>query len=90
MQINLYESVVATTLVWVFSCEIFQVLPKENIISALKTIFELNVMKYQNGEQGAVNGMRPDGRVEKCSVQSDEVWTGVTYGLAATMIYQVL
>ena len=64
-------------------------LPEKNVSTALKTIFDLNVKKYGGGQFGAVNGMRPDGRVDTCSVQSDEVWTGVTYGLAATMIHEV-
>ena len=33
--------------------------------------------------------MRPSGSVDPCSVQSVEVWTGVTYALAATMIHKV-
>lgn len=38
---------------------------------------------------GAVNGMRPEGVPDRSSVQSDEVWVGVVYGLAATMIQEV-
>lgn len=38
---------------------------------------------------GAVNGMRPEGVPDRSSVQSDEVWIGVVYGLAATMIHEV-
>lgn len=37
---------------------------------------------------GAVNGMRPEGVPDRSSVQSDEVWIGVVYGLAATMIHE--
>lgn len=66
-----------------------QVFPKSHIQCALKTIFELNVMSFANGLMGAVNGMRPDGTIDTSSVQSDEVWTGVVYGLAATMIQEV-
>ena len=46
-------------------------------------------MSYSNGCHGAVNGMTSQGQVDKSSVQSDEVWTGVTYALAATLVYQV-
>jgi len=35
---------------------------------------------------GTVNGMRPNGRVDTGGVQSQEVWPGVTYSLAATML----
>ena len=31
--------------------------------SALKTIFKFNVMHFQEGTMGAVNGMRPTGKV---------------------------
>ena len=40
-----------------------QVFPKDHIVSALKTVFQMNVMRFQGGFMGAVNGMRPDGRV---------------------------
>jgi non-lysosomal glucosylceramidase len=35
---------------------------------------------------GAVNGMRPDGTVDQSSEQSQEVWVGTTYALAAFML----
>lgn len=38
---------------------------------------------------GAVNGMQPHGVPDRSSVQSDEVWVGVVYSLAATMIQEV-
>lgn len=46
-------------------------------------------MSFAKGQMGAVNGMRPEGVPDRSSVQSDEVWVGVVYGLAATMIYEV-
>ncbi|XP_061664715.1 non-lysosomal glucosylceramidase isoform X2 [Syngnathoides biaculeatus] len=66
----------------------FQVFPRENIRAALQTVFDLNVMSFAGGQMGAVNGMRPEGAVDRSSVQSDEVWIGVVYGLAATMIHE--
>ncbi|XP_068611885.1 non-lysosomal glucosylceramidase [Brachionichthys hirsutus] len=66
----------------------FQVFPDEKIKSALKCIFDLNVMSFAGGQMGAVNGMRPEGVPDSSSVQSDEVWIGVVYGLAATMIHE--
>ncbi|GBG69799.1 hypothetical protein CBR_g4628 [Chara braunii] len=56
---------------------------------ALETVFNNNVMKFCNGRIGAVNGMYPNGKVDSGSMQSREVWTGVTYGVAAAMIYAV-
>ena len=35
---------------------------------------------------GAVNGMHPNGKVDETCMQSREIWTGVTYSLAATML----
>ena len=66
-----------------------QAFPKEKIQSALKSVFDLNVMSFAEGQMGAVNGMRPEGVPDRSSVQSDEVWIGVVYGLAATMIHEV-
>lgn len=39
--------------------------------------------------RGAMNGVRPDGQPDRTSMQSEEIWTGVTYSLAATMILEV-
>ncbi|KAL6184949.1 hypothetical protein ACLB2K_041084 [Fragaria x ananassa] len=54
--------------------------------SALQKIYDFNVMKVKGGRMGAVNGMHPNGRVDESCMQSREIWTGVTYGVAATMI----
>ena len=47
-------------------------------------------MCFKNGEMGAVNGMNLNGTVDYYTMQSEEVWTGVTYALAATMIFEVI
>jgi non-lysosomal glucosylceramidase len=49
----------------------------------------MNVMAFGNGKLGAVNGMTRLGQVEIVSMQSEEIWTGVTHGLASTMIMEV-
>ncbi|KAF7989594.1 hypothetical protein HCN44_008268 [Aphidius gifuensis] len=64
------------------------VFPEECVNSALKVIYNNNVMKYKNGKQGAVNGFLPDGTIDTMTIQSEEMWTGVTYGLSALMIHQ--
>ena len=70
-----------------FKHEVFE---KEKIQSCLKTIYEFNVVKYGNGEIiGAVNGMRPNGKVDKTSMQSEEMWVGITDSLASLMIFEV-
>ncbi|PAV77875.1 hypothetical protein WR25_08643 [Diploscapter pachys] len=60
-----------------------EVLPPEMVSKALKTIYEYNVLKFANGQMGAVNGMKPDGTIDREYIQADEMWTGVTYALAA-------
>ncbi|XP_034827146.1 non-lysosomal glucosylceramidase isoform X1 [Maniola hyperantus] len=67
-----------------------QVFPEENVKKALHTIYENNVMRFLNGRMGAVNGFvrGARGHVDTAALQSEEVWTGVTYGLAALMIYE--
>ncbi|XP_044300731.1 non-lysosomal glucosylceramidase [Varanus komodoensis] len=67
-----------------------EVFPRSHVLSALRTIFELNVLGFAGGTMGAVNGMRPSGVPDTSSVQSDEVWVGVVYALAATMIQEGL
>ncbi|XP_074583993.1 uncharacterized protein LOC141840012 [Curcuma longa] len=57
-----------------------------NIRRTLQKIFEFNVMKVGGGSMGAVNGMKPNGKVDDSCMQSREIWTGVTYSLAATML----
>ncbi|KAL6733049.1 hypothetical protein Aduo_003737 [Ancylostoma duodenale] len=56
--------------------------------AALKTIYENNVCRFAGGRMGAVNGMRPDGKVDREYIQADEVWTGVTYAVAAFLLQQ--
>ncbi|XP_046752311.1 non-lysosomal glucosylceramidase [Diprion similis] len=67
-----------------------EVFPKDKVKSALETIYDNNVMKYKNGTQGAVNGYLPSGGIDTLTIQSEEMWTGVTYGLAALMIHEGL
>lgn len=59
---------------------------ESKIRSTLQKIFEYNVMKVKGGRMGAVNGMNPNGTVDESCMQSREIWTGVTYSLAATML----
>ncbi|KAL7594536.1 hypothetical protein Lser_V15G29538 [Lactuca serriola] len=57
------------------------------IRSCLQKIYDFNVGKVGGGRMGAVNGMHPNGKVDESCMQSREVWAGVTYGVAATMIH---
>jgi non-lysosomal glucosylceramidase len=61
----------------------------DKIKSCLEKIYEFNIMKYGNAKMGAVNGMRPNGEIDITSLQSEEMWVGVTDSIAALMIYEV-
>ncbi len=60
------------------------------VATALRTIYAYNVLQFGDGDMGAVNGMRPDGRVDQSDVQSLEMWPGTTYGLASFMLMRGL
>lgn len=53
-------------------------------------------MCVSDGNLGAVNGFvlntnpNKPGSVDLTTIQSEEVWTGVTYALASTMLYEVI
>jgi non-lysosomal glucosylceramidase len=59
--------------------------PREMQTSALKKIFNYNVMRFANGEMGAANGMLPDGSVLDSNEQAREVWAGTTLGFASLL-----
>jgi non-lysosomal glucosylceramidase len=65
------------------------VLPDAQVDSALTTIYNFNVLQYNEGQMGAVNGMYPDGTVVS-GEQAEEVWVGTTYMAAAHMLYRGL
>jgi non-lysosomal glucosylceramidase len=56
------------------------------IDASLRTIFDRNVMGFHGGAMGAVNGILADGSVDHSSDQSEEVWVGTTYALAALLL----
>eukprot|EP01104_Vermistella_antarctica_P014502 TRINITY_DN4566_c0_g2_i1.p1 TRINITY_DN4566_c0_g2~~TRINITY_DN4566_c0_g2_i1.p1 ORF type:complete len:1248 (+),score=291.63 TRINITY_DN4566_c0_g2_i1:200-3745(+) len=65
-----------------------ELLDEDKVKSALKTVYDFNVRQFAGGKMGAINGMRPNGSVDRTSLQSCEVWTGTTYGVAACMIQE--
>ena len=56
------------------------IVPRDMREKALKKIFAFNVMKFANGEMGAVNGIAADGSLVTTNEQVQEVWTGTTLG----------
>ncbi len=77
-------------LLYTHVCGLPRYVDAEKARMSLRTIFEFNVLRFADGEMGAVNGMRPNGKVDRSSPQSAEVWTGTTYALAALMAYEGL
>ncbi len=62
------------------------IVPIERVRQVLRTVYASNVQGFAGGRMGAVNGIRPDGTVDRTSDQSQEAWTGVSYALAAFML----
>jgi non-lysosomal glucosylceramidase len=60
--------------------------PKQMQISAAKKIFATNVMKFNNGEMGAANGMTAKGDIIHDNEQAHEVWVGTSFGFAALLL----
>jgi non-lysosomal glucosylceramidase len=73
---------------YVRTCNLPSIVPPENAKRAMQTIFNFNVMQFCYGEMGVVNGMYPDGSIDKNHSQSSEVWSGVSYSVAALMAYE--
>ncbi|KAL5789348.1 hypothetical protein ACOSQ2_004236 [Xanthoceras sorbifolium] len=70
------------------ACGLHPIVDDDKARSALEKVYNYNVLKVMNGRQGAINGMLPDGSVDMSSMQSREIWSGVTYAVAATMIHE--
>ncbi|HWR15729.1 MAG TPA: non-lysosomal glucosylceramidase [Terriglobales bacterium] len=64
--------------------------PPEMRKSALQRVYDYNVMKFQNGKMGAVNGIGADGEGLKENEQVEEVWVGTTFSVASHMISEGL
>jgi non-lysosomal glucosylceramidase len=59
-----------------------RIIPREQAVRALRTLYEKNVRGFGRGLMGAVNGRTKDGR-PVLSQQAEEVWVGTAYALAA-------
>ncbi|KAK4339863.1 hypothetical protein RND71_041325 [Anisodus tanguticus] len=70
------------------ACGLLPIVDEEKAKTALETVFNFNVMKVKDGRRGAVNGMRPNGEPDSSSMQSREIWSGVTYAVATAMIQE--
>jgi non-lysosomal glucosylceramidase len=64
--------------------------PKKMRLSALRTVYNNNVMLFGNGQMGAVNGTGPRGEHLTQNPQVTEVWTGTTFAVASEMLAEGL
>ncbi|MGB5961697.1 MAG: GH116 family glycosyl hydrolase [Coleofasciculaceae cyanobacterium] len=65
------------------------IVPKQCVQSALKTVYESCFLKFHNAQFGAANGVKPDGTPQNPDATHPlEVWTGINFGLAAFLIQQ--
>jgi non-lysosomal glucosylceramidase len=63
------------------------IVPSDRALSALKTIYDACFLKFNHGQFGAANGLRPDGSPENPKASHPlEVWTGINFGLAAFLV----
>jgi non-lysosomal glucosylceramidase len=63
------------------------VVPSDRAQSALATVYDACFLKFQGGQFGAANGLKPDGSPEKPEATHPlEVWTGINFGLAAFLL----
>jgi non-lysosomal glucosylceramidase len=65
------------------------IVPPAMQISAMKKIFDVNVMKFGNGEMGAANGMAADGTI-LTNAEAKEVWVGTTESFAGLLMSEGL
>ena len=60
------------------------IVPVEMHQAALHTVFSNNVLGFENGKMGAVNGRKSDGTALE-GPQTQEVWSGITLALASEL-----
>ncbi|CAI9770156.1 unnamed protein product [Fraxinus pennsylvanica] len=70
------------------ACGLLPIVDEEKAKMALEKVYDFNVMKIKDGRRGAANGMLPSGEPDMCTMQSREIWSGVTYAVAAAMIHE--
>lgn len=62
-----------------------EIVPRSMELAAAQAIFANNVMKFQGGQMGAVNGMHADGTVVN-NDEAREVWVGTTLAYAGLLL----
>jgi non-lysosomal glucosylceramidase len=63
-----------------------RIVPESASKLALQRVYDFNVMKFEGGQMGAINGIGADGSLLHQNPQVEEVWTGTTFSVASHMI----
>ena len=66
--------------------ELGDFVPRDLQIKTLQHVYDYNVMKFGNGEMGALNGIGKNGEPLHGNNQVEEVWAGTTFGVASHML----
>ncbi|XP_078158486.1 uncharacterized protein LOC144554115 isoform X2 [Carex rostrata] len=70
------------------ACGLEPIVDEKQIRTTFETIYKFNVLKVKDGKIGAMNGIKPDGNTNTTTIQSREIWPGVTFAVAAAMIQE--
>lgn len=63
-----------------------RIVPESASKLTLQHVYDFNVMKFEGGQMGAINGIGADGSLLHQNPQVEEVWTGTTFSVASHMI----
>ncbi len=72
------------------ACGLKPISKEGHLRQALREIYLCNVQGFKAGRMGAVNGMQPNGKVDRTNMQSQEVWSGTSFALAANLMQEGL
>ncbi|KAL3515755.1 hypothetical protein ACH5RR_022657 [Cinchona calisaya] len=72
------------------ACGLLPIVDEEKAKLTLEKVYNFNVLRVKDGKMGAINGMLPNGEPDMSCMQSREIWSGVTYAVAAAMIHEDL
>ncbi len=72
------------------ACGLPPIVPEAHAQSAFQTIYDNNFKKFDSGTHGVVNVMTASGATDTTSPQTEEVWVGTSWAVAAGMIQEGL
>ncbi len=70
------------------ACGLPDILQKDHVKKAFKTVYKKNFKSFGNGKFGPVNVIYSDGKMDYSSEQTSEVWGGVAWSVAAGMVQE--